>query len=232
MDPTITSALIAVGGVLITALVTFSLWWLNNRLRRVSDLQISAALYINPFIDACEQLQSRIYNVFEMEGLVALKKHYVDDKHAYEILFQLARYFGWERIVRRYASYALDQDTINLLEDVRKTFSHSSNENWRFYREEQKTLGQFAVRRVKGAEKEFEEAFFYEFESELKSGSLSKMTSAQMAIKSICDAEVQAEKIDGKKRFKKAQTTVVKILNKMEKPMKYSVFKGTRETLL
>jgi hypothetical protein len=232
MNPTIISALIAVGGVLITALLTFYLWWHDSERRRVNELQISAALYINPFIDACEQLQSRIYNVFKMGGLVVLKKHYEDDEYAYEMLFQLARYFGWERIVRRYASHILDQVTIDLLEDVREAFSHSSNEKWRFYREEQKTLGQFAVRRVKGAENEFEEVPFYEFASELKSGSLSKMKSAQEAIGSICDAETQAEKIDGIGRLKKAQTILVKILNRMEKAVNYSVFKGSRNTLL
>jgi len=95
---------------------------------------------------------------------------------------------------------------------------------------------------VKGAENEFEEVLFYEFESELRSGSLSKMNSAQLAIKSICDADMQAEKIDGKERLRKAQTNLVKILNIMEepkkilrqmkKPINYSIFKGSRKTLL
>ena len=113
-----------------------------------------------------------------------------------EMLFQLARYCGWERIVRRYASHSLDQDTVNLLEEVRKALSHYNKEKWRFYREEQKTLGQFAVRRVEGTESEFEEVTFFKFESELKSGSLSNMTSAQDAIKSVIEGGIQAENID------------------------------------
>jgi len=232
MDSNIISALIGVGGVIVTALLTFSLWRLDNSRKRVNDLQIAAALYINPFIDACEQLQSRIYNVFAMDGLTALKKHYEEDNYAYEMLFQLARYCGWERIVRRYASHSLDQDTVNLLEDVRKTFSHYSREKWRFYREEQKTLGQIAVRRVEGAKSEFEEVPFYKFETELKSGALSKMTSAQDAIQSVIKAGMQAENIDGKERLKKAQTILVEILNRMEESVNYSVFKGDRRTLL
>lgn len=72
---------------------------------------------------------------------------------------------------------------------------------------------------------------FFEFESELKSGSLSKMTSAQVAIKSVCDAKTDAEEIKGKERLKKAQRALVKILNRMEKAVNYSVFRGTRETL-
>jgi hypothetical protein len=209
MDSNVISALIGVGGVIVTALLTFSLWRFDNSRKRENNLQIAAALYINPFIDACEQLQSRIYNVFAMGGLSILKTHYEDDKHAYEMLFQLARYCGWERIVRRYASHSLDQETVNLLEEVRKAFSHSSEEKWRFYRDEQKTLGQFAVTRVDGAKNEFEEVPFYKFESELKSGSLSNMASAQDAIKSVIKAGMQAENIDGKGRLKKAQIFLV-----------------------
>ncbi len=135
------------------------------------------------------------------------------------------------RVVRRYASHTLDQETVNLLEQVREAFSHSSDERWRFYREEQKTLGQVAVRRVPGSGPEFEEVPFHAFVSELKSGSLALMTSAQLAIKSVRDADVCAAKIDGRERLKRAQTKLVEILSRMEKLAKYSVFRGTRKTL-
>jgi hypothetical protein len=232
MNSTIGAALIAAGGVLITAMLTFYLWWRDTQRRRAKDLEISTALYINPFIDACEQLQSRLYNVFQLQGLIALKKQYENGKHAYEMVFQLARYCGWERIVRRYASHTLDQATVNLLEEVRAAFSSSSDDKWRFYREEQKTLGQFAVRRVSGAEHEFEEVPFYQFESELKSGALAEMTSTHFAISSICGAGDDPKKIDGKERLKLAQTKLVKILNRLETAVNYSVFKGRRKSLI
>jgi len=232
MNSTIVAAIIAAGGVFITTLLTFFLWWRDTKRRRAKELEISTALYINPFIDACEQLQSRIFNVFQLSGLVALKQQYKDDKHAYEMLFQLARYCGWERIVRRYASHTLDQETINLLEDVRIAFSKSSDQKWRFYREEQKTLGQFAVRRVPNAEHEFEEVQFYKFVSELKSGALAEMTSAHQAINSICAAGEIAENIDGKERLKQAQSKLIEILNRLEKVVHYSVFKDDRQRLV
>ncbi len=56
MDTTIVSALIAVVGVFITALLTFYLWLQDNKRQRAKEQQVSTALYINPFIDACEQL--------------------------------------------------------------------------------------------------------------------------------------------------------------------------------
>ena len=82
-----------------------------------------------------------------------------------------------------------------------------------------------------GAGPEFEEVPFHEFVSELKSGSLRLMTSAQLAIKSVRAADVYAEQIDGRERLKLAQTKLVKILSRMEKAAKYSVFKGIRKTL-
>ena len=73
---------------------------------------------------------------------------------------------------------------------------------------------------------------FYQFESELRSGALAEMTSAHYAISSICEAGEDSEKIDGKERLKLAQTKLVKILNRLEKAVNYSVFKGRRKSLL
>lgn len=123
----------------------------------------------------------------------------------------------------------MNQETIDLLEDLRETFSRTVGGEWRFYREEQKTLEQFAVRRVADTEREFEEVPFHTFESELKSGPLANMVSAQAAIKSICNAGIDTEIINGRERLKKAQSFLVEILNKMETRVNYSVFRGTRE---
>jgi len=46
-----------------------------------------AALYVNPFLLACEDLQSRLYNVLERKGLSALKKRYPDGNYAEETLY-------------------------------------------------------------------------------------------------------------------------------------------------
>jgi len=57
------------------------------------------------------------------------------------------------------------------------------------------------------------------------------MISAQAAIKSICNAGVDVEIINGRERLKKAQSLLVEILNKMETRVNFSVFRGTREKL-
>ena len=44
------------------------------------------ALYVNPFLSACEDLQSRIYNILEMKGLQSLRKRYPDHGYADETL--------------------------------------------------------------------------------------------------------------------------------------------------
>jgi len=40
---------------------------------RQSRRDQSAALYVNPFMSACEDLQSRIYNILERGGLRTLR---------------------------------------------------------------------------------------------------------------------------------------------------------------
>ncbi len=56
--------------------VTMGLWavwtWSQQREQeRLTERARLAALYVNPFMSACEDLQSRIYNILELGGLFA-----------------------------------------------------------------------------------------------------------------------------------------------------------------
>src|SRR5260370_25972144 len=57
-----------------------------------------AALYVTPFILASEQLQSRIFNILEHDGLVALRDNY--------------------RVVYRYGPYTHDKELIRLTQAI------------------------------------------------------------------------------------------------------------------
>ena len=84
-----------------------------------------AALYINPFLDACEDLQSRLYNLLERDGFTVLRRRHPDGAHAAETLHLIARYFAWEAIVFRYGPYTRDAEVIRLTEAVRDGFARS-----------------------------------------------------------------------------------------------------------
>jgi hypothetical protein len=63
--------------------VTMGLWavwtWSQEREQeRLTKRARLAALYVNPFMSACEDLQSRIYNILERRGLRKLRERYPD----------------------------------------------------------------------------------------------------------------------------------------------------------
>jgi len=78
------------------ATATWAFWqWSHERDReRRRERERMAALYVNPFLSACEDLQSRIYNVLELQGLQALRERYPDGTYAEETLYLIVRYFG------------------------------------------------------------------------------------------------------------------------------------------
>jgi hypothetical protein len=72
--------------------VTMGLWaiwtWSQEREQeRLTRRARLAALYVNPFMSACEDLQSRIYSILELGGLRTLRKRYPDGAYAEEILY-------------------------------------------------------------------------------------------------------------------------------------------------
>jgi hypothetical protein len=54
-------------------------------------------------MSACEDLQSRIYNILERRGLRKLRERYPDGAYAKEILYLIVRYFGWAAALSRTA---------------------------------------------------------------------------------------------------------------------------------
>src|SRR5262245_50077432 len=70
-------------------------WWESLEQERLARLDELAALYVNPVLSACEDLQSRIYSILELGGLRTLRKRYPDGAYAEETLYLIVRYFGW-----------------------------------------------------------------------------------------------------------------------------------------
>src|SRR5215831_11718142 len=102
------------------AIWTWTQEWEQGRATERARL---AALYVNPFLSACEDLQSRIYHILELGGLRTLQKRYPDGFYAEETLYLIARYFGWSVVLTRYSPYAQDPEVIRLAEAVRNAFA-------------------------------------------------------------------------------------------------------------
>src|SRR5262249_8995610 len=94
-------------------------WSQEREQERMTQRARLAALYVNPFLSACEDLQSRIYHILELDGLPTLKKRYPDQTYAEETLYLIVRYFGWAAAMHRYSPYAQDPVVTRLAEAVR-----------------------------------------------------------------------------------------------------------------
>ena len=80
------------------AMGLWAIWsWVQEQERtRTLERARLAALYVNPFLSACEDLQSRIYHIIELGGLRILQERYPDRTYAEETFYLIARYFGWD----------------------------------------------------------------------------------------------------------------------------------------
>ena len=66
---------------------------------RLKERARLAALYVNPFLSACEDLQSRIYHILALGGLRALRQRYPDGAYAAETLYLIVRYLDRKSVV-------------------------------------------------------------------------------------------------------------------------------------
>ena len=57
-------------------------WAHEQSLERDKERARVTALYVNPFLSACEDLQSRIYKIIELQGLIKLRERYPDGAYA------------------------------------------------------------------------------------------------------------------------------------------------------
>jgi hypothetical protein len=100
----------------------------QERLARRARL---AALHVNPFMSACEDLQSRIYNILELGGLRTLRKRYPDGAYAEEILYLIVRYFGWAAALSTVSRPAQSRGTLAFLTGVCRDVLASCSGTWK-----------------------------------------------------------------------------------------------------
>ena len=108
----------------------FWTWSQDREQERQKERARLAALYVNPFLSACEDLQSRIYHILELGGLRALRQRYSDGAYAAETLYLIVRYFGWETVVHRYGPYTQDPVVMRIVgtsEDTGKLLGLDKN---------------------------------------------------------------------------------------------------------
>ncbi len=191
-----------------------------------------AALYVQPFLSACEDLQSRIYKIIETRGLSALRERYPDGTYAEETIYLLCRYFGWLAAVNRYGPYTSDPVVIRLATAVRRTLAHSDKDRpvgpFNFFLTEQKAIGKMIMHRKKGEfGHELDTISLYEFKESLKLPPLCDSFALNQSLETLRNAR-ELQDIEGRERLAEVQNHLVDLLQYVETKEGYSLFPGKR----
>ena len=208
-------------------------WSREQEQGRLTERARLTALYVNPFMSACEDLQSRIYNILELGGLRTLRERYPDGAYAEETLYLIVRYFGWAATLSRHSPYSQDPVVIGLSEAVRDTFATTAVGfpvgAFNFFHPEQKALGKVVMSRIPGQHGfELDTISSYKFRERLTRSALSNSPSVQQSLEALRSAK-DAETLAGRSRLQKAQHHLVDLLHYLEDKEGYRLFAGERK---
>ena len=232
MTPLVT-ILIAAG----TAWWTVKTWRDDREKQREEERDRLATLYINPFLIACEGLQSRLYNILDKAGLVPLKEGYPGGDYAQEILYFIVQFFGWQQIIYR---YYYDREVIRLLEELRGIFATDDREYgghiFCFFRSQQRAFGDMIMSRTEGPfGSEFVTEDYNQYLRMLKSDSFAGSKSVTVTLATLRRAAEDPRGLrgtpEGRKRLVRIQHLLVDLLNhfETEKGISYFTKKGGRK---
>ena len=221
--------------VIPVAMGLWAVWTWSHELERDRNKERArmGALYVNPFLSACEDLQSRIYNILELNGLCSLRRRYPDGGYGEETLYLIARYFGWAMTLHRYGPYAQDPVVMGLTEAVRTAFSIADSEHpvgpFNFFHPEQKALGKLVMHRIKGEHGiELDTISCYAFQERLAVPPLSESASIRESLEILCTMN-DVQVLPGRERLEVAQRHLVDLLAYLEGREGYSLFAGERK---
>lgn len=208
-------------------------WAHNHDQERRKERARLAAQYVNPFMSACEDLQSRIYKILELGGLDSLRERYPDGAYAEETLYLLVRFFGWSTVVNRYGPYTQDPFVIEQVTAIRRTFSTAGKGYlvgpFNFFLPEQKALGKIVMYTIEGEHGfEFDTISYYDFKEQLNAAPLKDSKSVQQTLETLHKAKT-AQDIVGRERLAEAQNHIIGLLSYLEENEGYTLFQGTRQ---
>ncbi len=191
-----------------------------------------AALYVNPFLLACQELQSRLYNILDRKGLQVLKERYPDASYAEETLYYIAEYFGWQWSIYRYSPYAQDRRIIQITEAIRDIFATDAIRPgpFCFFRLEQRNLGQLVMKRAAGeVGGEFNVIPYHEFQHKLKESGLAAHPSFDSTLAALRDANgIEDIEVPARQRLARVQNHLVELLAYLEEKEGISLFFSDR----
>ncbi len=216
-----------------TAIWAVWTWAADRKLDRENERARIAALYVNPFVSASEDLQSRIYSILEQGGLRTLRKRYPDSSYAEETLYLIVRFFGWMVAVERHGPYTQDPAVMRLMSSVSSAFATASSAQqvgpFNFFHPEQKDLGKLVMTTIVEADNlEPDTISCHEFKKRLASPPWSDSASVQETLEALRSADDGGD-IPGHDRLAEAQNHLVDLVAYIEAKEGYTLYQGERK---
>jgi len=230
--------LVSVLSALAAAIWSVWTWREEHEKEREIKRDQESALFVNSFILALEELQSRLYGILEENDLAFYKKEYPEQfelgsPFAIEILYRLGKYCGWAKRTYRYGPYTNDPVVIELARKIGETLeSHRqfSGNAFRFTYEERVALGEAVVRRTGDTIDSipvFESITLFQFHEEMndKSSKHAQMYQSRAVRRTLAaiDRVDQAEALEGVERLAVLQNLLVDLLSYLEGKEGFSV---------
>ncbi|MBV9386588.1 MAG: hypothetical protein JOZ78_09195 [Chroococcidiopsidaceae cyanobacterium CP_BM_ER_R8_30] len=227
-----------------TATAGWTVWTWNEQQSAEKERQRDQveALYVNPFLIACEVLQKRLYGIINENELEFFKQecpevYDLGSPEAIELLYVIVIYFGWAKAVYRYGPYISDRQAIELNQKISNTFSNFrdfSSQAFYFSSSEQRSLGLAfvrSVRRVDSIHPEFKTVSLYKFAEELSNDINRCSPLYQNICKTInaIDCANHINELEGRERLVAVQNYLVDLLNYIESKEGFSVSSQVRQ---
>ena len=206
-------------------------WSQDQQKQRQLKRDQEAALYVNPFLLALQELQSRFYSILEEDELALYREEYQDQYEfgspaAIQVLYRLSQYFGWGHHNFRYGPYTTDPKVIELERKIGETFEKRDKfpgDAFRFTIDERLSLGNEVVKRLGDAATVppvFESISLYQFQEEImdeksKHAALFQSTAIRSTLKAIDQAD-RADALEGHERLAVLQNLLVELLAYLE----------------
>lgn len=187
---------------------------LRNEHRKLS------AFYGNPFLLACDELQSRIYNLLAgKDTFPILRAHYPTGEYADETLYLVMQYFGWERHIFRYGPYSQDAEVIAMTARIRDAFATAQKfpaSAFCFFRTEQRALGEAVIEQVSTEAGATEETIsLFQFRQALLQPPWSETRSVKVTLEALRNATSPTELV-GAARLALVQNHLVDLVIYLE----------------
>jgi hypothetical protein len=241
MNPT--QALLSLLSALAAAIWSVWTWSEEQHRERRLKRDQQAALYVNSFLIAIDELQSRFYSLLEQDELAYYREEYPEQytfgsPPAIEILYRLSHFFGWGYRNFRYGPYTRDPRVVELVRRIGDTFESRSafpGNAFRFSYDERVSLGHVVVQRVGQGSTTlpvFESIPLYQFEQELrdeesKHAPLFRSRAVRSTLAAIDRAD-RPESLEGRERLAVLQNLLVDLATYLEGAEGFSVSIGER----